>query len=181
MVQNIDDVSLMTKIAEGDVQAFEMLVDKYADTLYAFSWRLCMEKTTAEDLTQDVFLKIWKNSEKWKPSAKLSTWLYQVTYHTYVDKKRRKRSEVSDDVLRDFPDRRENPEEAVIKADTSLRVVHAINSLPESQKEALVLCYYQGLSSKEAAIVMETSSGAVESLLFRARKTLKKKLDVKKV
>ena len=176
MAEYADDAAMMADMARGNADAFDRLMDRYGNSVYAFAWRLCGDKAAADDVAQDALLKIWLNAGKWRPSAKLTTWLYQITRHCYVDRCRRIKPTVSDDALAEMPSDEKSPEDVLIQKDDSERVAKAIDALPDSQKEALILCYYQGLTSGEAAECLGTSRTAVESLLFRARQTLKEKL-----
>ena len=141
-------------------------------------WRLCADRSDAEDLTQETFLRVWRNAEKWTPDARLETWLYRIAYNLFIDSRRREKLQttVLDDELHSGGD---TPEQALLRKSDAERVERAMNSLPDRQKEALVLCYYQGLKAKDAAEILSVTQGALESLLFRARQTMKEILSAK--
>ena len=169
----------MRKISRGDTEAFHELLVRYEKRVFALAWRFCFNKTEAEDLTQETFLKIWKNAGSWQPEAKLETWIYRVLYNLFIDSQRRVKGqseELTDDICSDD----DTPEQALIKKRTAEEVALALNDLPERQKEALILCYYQEMKAKDAAEILSVSQSALEALLFRARQTLKDKLSRRK-
>lgn len=164
------DKELMERIARSDAGAFRILLNRYSDMLYAFAWRLTSSKTDAEDLVQDVFFKVWRSAAQWRPEAKLSAWLHRIAYNRYIDMVRRVRPTESE-----IPETA-SPEQTLLKKSESDEIAQAVNTLPERQKEALVLCYHEGMTAREAAEMLSVSPGALEALLFRARQTLKEKL-----
>ena len=104
--------------------------------------------------------------------------MYRILYNLFIDARRRVKIQpelLSDDIRCDG----DTPEQTLVKKRTAQEIAAAVNSLPDRQKEALALCYYQGLKAKEAAEILSVSQGALESLLFRARQTLKEKLEIK--
>lgn len=167
----------MSAIAKSDETAFRELVNRYSKRLFAFAWRLCLDPSQAEDLTQDVFFKVWRNAAEWKPQSKLEAWLYRVLYNRFIDTRRKTKGGV-EELSDDIGSGDDTPEQALIKKSREQAVAAAVNALPDRQKEALILCYYQGLKAKEAADVLSVTQGALESLLFRARQTLKEQLDL---
>lgn len=179
IVRNMTDEALMQAIAHSDPQAFQELLGRYEKRVFALAWRLCSDQTEAEDLTQETFLKIWRNAGSWRPEAKLETWIGRVLYNLFVDSRRRvkARTEEPSENLRSGED---SPEQALIKKRTAQDVADALNELPDRQKEALVLCYYQEMKAKDAAGVLSVSQSALEALLFRARQTMKEKLGIRK-
>lgn len=172
------DEQLMYATARSDAAAFQMLLNRYSQRVFGLAWRLCADKTEAEDLTQEVFFKVWRNAGAWRPQAKLETWLYRILYNLFIDGRRRVKIQtelLSDDIRSDD----DTPEQSLVKKRMEQEIAAALNSLPDRQKEALILCYYQGLKAKEAAEILSVSQGALESLLFRARQTLKELLEIK--
>lgn len=169
------DEQLMQRTSESDAPAFQELLNRYSRKVYALAWRLTMHSTDAEDLAQEVFLKIWKNASSWQPTAKLETWLYRVLYNHFIDTKRRQKP-IENGVSENIVSMDSSPEQALVDKASQTEIAVAMEALPERQREALVLCYYQDLKAKEAADILSISTGALESLLFRARQTLKEKL-----
>ena len=179
MTRNLTDEDLMRKISHSDTQAFQELLNRYEKKVFALAWRFCFNETEAEDLTQETFLKIWKNAGSWRPEAKLETWIYRVLYNLFIDSRRRAKGP-TEELTEDLRSDEDTPEQALVKKRTAKEVAQALNELPERQKEALVLCYYQEMKAKDAAEVLSVSQSALEALLFRARQTLKDKLSKKK-
>lgn len=174
----LTDEALMKKVAADDAEAFQALLNRYGQKVYACAWRLTSDKTDAEDMTQEVFFKVWRHAEKWTPDARLSTWLYRILYNHYIDTLRRARPTENAVPETESPD--PSPEQTMLQKAEETEIAEAVNALPARQREALVLCYYQGLKAKEAADILSVSLGALESLLFRARQTLKERLSEKK-
>ncbi len=170
----LTDEDLMKKVAAHDAEAFQVLVNRYSQKVYACAWRLVSNKTDAEDMTQEVFFKVWRHAEKWSPDAKLSTWLYRILYNHYIDMCRRRKP--MENEIPETASSEPSPEQRLLKEAEEREVADAINSFPARQREALILCYHQGLKAKDAADILSVSVGALESLLFRARQTLKDRL-----
>ena len=169
------DEQLMHATARSDNHAFQELLRRYSQKVFSLAWRFCSDKTEAEDLTQEVFFKVWRNAQSWQPQAKLETWLYRILYNLFIDNRRRTKTQ-TEQINEKMQSHDDTPEQTLIKKRELMEIEQAFNSLPDRQKEALILCYYQGLKAKEAADILSVSQGALESLLFRARQTLKEKL-----
>lgn len=167
----LSDAELMNRIQSADAAAFRELLNRFERKVFGLAWRLTASEADARDLTQDVFLKVWKNPAAWQPAAKLDTWLCRVAYNAFVDMRRREKpTEQLGETLESPAD---SPEKAILSQSEAERVRKAVDSLPDRQKEALILCYYQDLKAKDAARILGLSQGATEALLFRARQSLK--------
>ena len=173
--ENETDEELMRLTARGDANAFRKLLLRYEKKVFSFAWRLCSDQRQAEDLTQEAFLKIWRNAGSWRPEAKLETWIYRVLYNLFIDSRRRTK-EPAEELSEDIRSTEDTPEQALLKKREAQEIAEALDCLPERQKEALVLCYYQEMKAKDAADILSVSQSALEALLFRARQTLKEKL-----
>lgn len=174
------DEDLMRRIALSDEAAFREFLNRFERRVYALAWRLTGgNRADAEDLAQDVFLKVWKNAALWQPTGTLVSWLYRLVYNDFTDKVRAKRptEELNAETMTADG---ESVEEAVIRKSESERVKAALDALPDRQREVLILCCYQELKAKEAAEVLGMKQNAVEVLLFRARKALKDLLEKEK-
>lgn len=173
------DAALVSAAGNGDMSAAAELLTRHADKIYALGYRMLGNAEAAEDLTQDVFFKIWKNATDWQPGrARFSTWLYRVAINLCYDRLRKRReSSVEDlpEVMRDQASD-ETAEYVLERQLTRDRVQEAIASLPERQAAAIMLCHFHGYTNKEAAQIMDTSDEAVESLLARGRRKLKELL-----
>ncbi|MGI9384383.1 MAG: RNA polymerase sigma factor [Methyloligellaceae bacterium] len=169
------DDALMARVAAGDARAFSELVDAQLDRVLAAARRVLGSDTEAEDVAQEAFLRLWRNADRWQPGrAKVSTWLYRVAVNLSIDRLRgRKETTTSEPPDSAVPPRQQR---SVEEEDLKARMDHALQDLPERQRLALVLFHYEGLSMAEVADLLEASVEAVESLLARARRTLKTKL-----
>ncbi len=181
------DVQLMLEFQKGDKVSFEKLMDKYYKRVMNLVYRFVDDKDIAEDLTQDVFIKVYNNAHLYKPKAKFQTWLYQITKNTCLNElRRRKHSAVSLDKtfeVKGNPLKQEladtnslNPSERIDQKEIALVVKEAIESLPENQRMAVTLRRYEQLSYDDIAQTMNCSLSSVKSLLSRAKLNLKEKL-----
>jgi len=176
------DLALIDAIGRGDHEAFESLVKKYQRPLLNFIARYLGDRTMAEDLTQEVFLRIYRAAPRYQAKTKVSTWIFHIAYNQALTeigrrKKRRnlwqalyrKREEASEERLAEPLERYEKTEE----------IMAVLGCLPENQKAALLLRINENLSYREIADILGVSVQSVESLLFRARTNLKRNLDKK--
>lgn len=180
----MNDRELVAKIKNGDQNAFRQLFEQYQHLVFNISYRMSGNQEEAEDITQDVFIKIFHAIEKFRGDAKLSSWIYRIAVNTCLKRERRKKLEnwISLDFLfqdegkfqPQAPDK--TPDQQIEILEKEQIVQKAIHSLPERQKTALILHRYENLSYEEIATVMEISLSAVESLLHRAKDNLTKKL-----
>ena len=130
-------------------------------------------RADADDIAQEAFLRLWRMLPDWKPGrAKLSTWIYRVTTNLCVDRMRRPREAALPDGF-GMADPSDGVEAAMVQAEASDEIHAAIGALPERQRAALVLVHFEGCSNLETASILDISVEAVESLLARARRTLR--------
>ena len=170
------DGELVAAIAAGDQSAARELLNRHLTRLLNVAYRLLGNRDDAEEVVQDVFLKVWTHAVKWEPGrAKFETWMHRVTLNLCYDRLRR-RKEVNVEEMPDQTDERPGPAETLQQSQIAMQVRAAMQELPERQRAALTLCHLQGVSNIEAAQIMEISVEAVESLLARARRGLKVKL-----
>ncbi|PZQ45440.1 MAG: hypothetical protein DI551_07390 [Micavibrio aeruginosavorus] len=170
------DESLMRQIRSGSHQAFAILVRRHTDRFYAAAFRLTGLKSEAEDLVQDAFLKIWQKPDIWREdkSAKFTTWFYRVLVNQNIDRMRKGKNMSSDNAILDFvADSRDNPESAMAVSEEQQSIERAMGALPERQRTAITLCFYEGLSNADAAGIMGVKIKALESLLMRAKTGLR--------
>ncbi|MEM7017476.1 MAG: RNA polymerase sigma factor [Pseudomonadota bacterium] len=172
------DEVLMGRIQTEDHQAFTQLVDRHLKTIHGFAWRMLNNVTDAEDIAQETFLRVWRNAQQWQPkNAQVLTWIHRIAHNLCIDLQRRRKRITEDiDDHADTLSADINLTEELVKAQTAQRVSKALQTLPERQRGAIVLCYYQGLSNQEAASVLDISVQALESLMARGRRTLKQLL-----
>jgi RNA polymerase sigma-70 factor (ECF subfamily) len=169
------DHDLMARTAQGDGRAFRTLAERHAGRALRLARRILGNEALAEDIVQDALLRVWTNAPRWRPEAAFRTWLYRVVVNLCLNAKRR-----SPDLPLDAADHVADPAAAVdsqLEArERDRQIAAAIGTLPERQRAAIVLSYQEGLSNAEIAAVLETSVSSVETLLVRARRTLRARL-----
>lgn len=165
------DDFLIAAAAGGDGAAWSVLVDRYLGPVTGHAWYVLGDPREAEDVAQEAFLRLFAKAPDWEPGgAKLKTWLYRVVVNLCIDRKR-KSLPVPVEELPDRPDGGAEGRDREIDVKRSVRL--ALDELPDRQRSALVLTYYQGFTNREAGEVLGISDEAVESLLARGRRALR--------
>jgi RNA polymerase sigma-70 factor, ECF subfamily len=183
------DVQLMLDVKAGDEQSFELLLRKYRTPLVNFLFRMVRDTAVAEDLAQEVFLRVYRARQEYAPSAKFTTWMFRIATNLALNSvrdNRHRRMEISMDQPVDMgeeeqrpievPDRAPSVEQELVARVRAEMILKAIHSLPEKQRAAVLLHKYQELDYDEIARVLECSESALKSLLFRAYETLRVEL-----
>lgn len=167
------DHELMAAAGRGDQGAYTILVDRHLNKALSYVTRLLQgDRSTAEDIVQDGFLRVWQHAATWEPQAQFNTWFYTALYRLCVDHWRRnKRRMVELDEMIEDPS--VNAEAQFIDRQQQRVVTDALNDLPDKQRHALMLFHQTGLSQNDIAHAMQLTVGAVESLLFRGRQRLR--------
>ena len=167
------DHELMAAVARRDSRAYARLVERHLAWALGFAERMLSSRHEAEDVVQTAFLRIWQGAGDWQAKAKFSTWLYRVLHNLCMDqfRARRRTGEAPDE---EPADEAPGQEERLASLQREARVRAALAALPERQRAALVLCHYEERPQAEAAALLGVSEGALESLLSRARATLRK-------
>ena len=168
------DESLMTSICAGDHRAFATLVERHNKMFFSAAYRVCGNSIEAEDIVQDAFLKLWAKPQAFDASrgVKFTTWFYRVVSNVAIDAARKKKPQVDTDVVDLMADQSAAADDMIVMDEQQRALEEAIQELPERQKKALNLCFYEGLSIKEAAEIMDVGVKALESLLMRAKSNL---------
>lgn len=167
------DDELVALVASGDETACRLLVDRHLSRVIAVARRMMNNQADAEEVAQEVFLRVWTHAERWEPGrAQFTTWLHRVATNLCLDRLRRRTMDDIDSIPEPVSEE-PGPEELLEQGDLAKRVDVALKALPDRQRAAVTLTHYQGLSNIEAAAILETSVEAVESLLGRARRTLR--------
>ena len=171
-----DDGTLMQRVAAGDARALELIADRHTPMLFAVAWRMLGDAAEAEDVVQEAMTKAWVKAASWTPiGGGLGGWLRRIATNLCIDRQR-KRAFVSD---AEIPERADDSPSADVLIDEARRqaaVAAAMQALPDRQRAAIVLTYYEGVSNAEAAAVLGIGVKALESLLVRARQGLSRSL-----
>jgi len=171
------DVVLMLEFQKGDAPSFEKLMRKYYPRVLNFIYKYGLSRQAAEDLTQEIFLKIHQMGPSYRPQAKFQTLLYTIVRNSALNAVRNERKyAVSLDENIELDDQKPSPLKAMLDHEKSDRILAIINELPENQRSAVLLKRYEKMSYEEIAQSMNCSPKAVKSLLNRAKETLKVKL-----
>lgn len=182
------DAQVMLRVKAGDQSAFDYLVQKYRRPLVSFMYRMARNAAAAEDLAQEVFLRVYRSRESYQASAKFTTWLYRIATNlavNYARDTRHQRPEATvsldepDDetgTTLDLPDRTLTAEQAMLRRERLLAIRGKVEALPERQRLAVIMHKYQQMDYREIAEVLKLSESATKSLLFRAYETLREQL-----
>lgn len=189
MPPNTDpDAALMMRVKQGDTAAFAELVDKYKQPVMNLIYRTLRDATEAEDLAQNVFLQVYKSAQRYRVSAKFSTWLFTIARNLCLNEIRRRsrhpaesldapHPEQADQPLHQFEDKRNlSPPETMLHGELERKIEEALAELPENQRTAVLLCRQEELSYEEIAEILNCSLSATKSLIHRGRETLRQKL-----
>jgi RNA polymerase sigma-70 factor, ECF subfamily len=182
------DAEVMLRVKAGDQSAFDYLVQKYRRPLVSFMYRMARNTAAAEDLAQEVFLRVYRSRQTYEASAKFTTWLYRIATNLAVNHAhdtRHERPEVT--VSLDEPDEETGTtldvadgtvtaEESLVRRERMLAIRAKVEALPERQKLAVLMHKYQQMDYKQIADVLKLSESATKSLLFRAYETLREQL-----
>jgi RNA polymerase sigma-70 factor, ECF subfamily len=182
------DADVMLQVKAGDEPAFAYLVQKYRRPMVNFMYRMAHNSAAAEDLAQEVFLRVYRSRGNYEASAKFTTWLYRIATNLAVNYARDTRHErpentVSLDVpdentglAMDIPDASITAEEMLVRRERLAAIRERVQALPERQRLAVVMHKYQQMDYRQIAEVLKLSESATKSLLFRAYETLREQL-----
>ena len=171
----VSDETLLVLYANGDRDAARHLVGRLAPRLLAYATRMLGDRAEAEDIAQEALVRLWKIAPDWRPGeAQISTWLYRVVSNLATDRlrHRNRRRTASMDDAPDVPDEGSGAEAGLIDADRMAALQDALDSLPDRQRQAVVLRHIEGLTNPEIAEIMEIGVEAVESLTARGKRAL---------
>lgn len=176
----MDNPDLVQRVKEGDQVAFRELVEAYQQLVVSTARGFVGNTEDAKDITQEVFIEVFRSIHSFREQSALSTWIYRITITRSLNhirrEKRFSRHTSEDDIPVDTEAQLNNPEKR-LESDDRKKILHqALGSLPKNQQIAFTLHNYEDLPYKEIASIMKRSVSSVESLIFRARKNLQKKL-----
>lgn len=184
----VSDADVMLRVKTGDESAFAFLVQKYRRPIVGFLYRMCHNPSTAEELAQEVFLRVYRSRESYEASAKFTTWLYRIATNLAVNYARDTRHERAGITVRldepdqetgttpDLADESLSAEEQLMRRERLAAIRSKVNALPERQRMAVILHKYQQMDYRQIAGVLKLSESATKSLLFRAYETLREQL-----
>lgn len=182
--------NLMARSGRGDRHAFESLVRRHQSSVLNFIYRFMGDRIEAEDLAQEVFLRVWQSAATYKPTAKFTTWIYRIAANLCINKQRSDRIRrlfkvppsrkeeggLGNELSADHAGKSPSPEDLLLAAERRRQILNMIQQLPAKQRMALVLKRYDDLSYKEISKIMDLSVSAVDSLLIRAKRNFRRKL-----
>ncbi|MGA8230402.1 MAG: RNA polymerase sigma factor [Candidatus Acidiferrales bacterium] len=181
------DVQLMLEVKAGDEASFELLLQRYRTPVVNFLNRMVRNQATAEDLAQEVFLRVYRSREKYAPSAKFTTWLFRIATNLALNSIRDYRHhqlDVSIDVRAEQEDgrtfelraREKNIDQQMLENDRATAIRRAVDALPDKQRAAVLLHKYEEMDYAQISKVLDCTESALKSLLFRAYETLRVQL-----
>ncbi len=174
---DMDETELILKFKQGDKFAFRQLVEKYQDSVINTCYRFLRNKEEAEEVAQEVFLKVYLSFNTYQPKTKFSTWLFKIVVNSCLNKLRDKKKFSLSQLDEDLHASSENqPDKSLEQEELRMLVRNAVDSLPENQRTVILVNQYEGFSYQDTAKILDCSVSAVESRLFRAKESLKKKL-----
>jgi RNA polymerase sigma-70 factor (ECF subfamily) len=179
------DAELMLRVKDGDGASFAILLEKHRLPVIHFLYRMVQNQGVAEELAQEVFLRVYRSRESYEPTAKFTTWLFRIATHLALnslrDGKHRRNEERLDDDSGDGParqvsDQRPSIEQRMLHQARMEEIRRAVATLPEKQRAAVLMHKYQEMEYSQIARVLNCSESAIKSLLFRAYETLRARL-----
>lgn len=187
-VESDPDAALMLRVKQGDHTAFAELVDKYKQPVMNLAYRMLRDATEAEDLSQAVFIQVYKSADRYRIASKFSTWLFTIARNLCLNELRRRSRHPADSLDATHPDQPDqplhqfedktnpSPPEHLLGGELEAKVEEAVAELPENQRLALLLCQQDELSYEQMAEVLDCTVSATKSLIHRGRETIKAKL-----
>lgn len=184
----VSDADVMLRVKSGDESAFSYLVQKYRRQMVSFMYRMCHNPAAAEDLAQEVFLRVYRSRTSYEASAKFNTWLYRIATNLAVNYARDTRYERPENTVRldetdeetgttpDLADSSLTVEEQMLRRERAAAIRQKVQALPERQRLAVIMHKFQQMDYREIGEVLKLSESATKSLLYRAYETLREQL-----
>lgn len=185
LLASLDDAQVMLRVRDGDDAAFNYLVERYRRAMIGFLYRMVHDAAVAEDLAQEVFLRVYRSRSTYTADAKFTTWLYRIATNlgvNYVRDHKNERPEVKSSLDEtdeetglslDVADSRINVEQQMLRRERMAAIRKKVEELPERQRMAVLMHKYQEMDYRQIAEVLHLSESATKSLLFRAYETLR--------
>jgi RNA polymerase sigma-70 factor (ECF subfamily) len=182
------DLQLMLRVRAGDADSFDLLLERHRGPLASFFYRMLRDPALAEDLAQEVFLRVYQARERYEPEAKFTTWLYRIATNLALNAIRDRKEAVAGSpkeadapdaasLAERLPDGKPSAEQQLVESERARVIWEAVESLAENQRAAVVLHKYQDVDYRQIAAILEVSESAVKSLLFRAYENLRVRLE----
>ncbi|MEM7670657.1 MAG: sigma-70 family RNA polymerase sigma factor [Pseudomonadota bacterium] len=172
-----ENAELVVRFAAGDHSAARLLADRLTPLILRQAWRVLGDRDEAEDVAQEVMMKLWKQATTWRVGeAKVTTWIYRVTQNLCIDRLRRRRNTTDIDQIPEPEDDGPSVLEVITTDERNRALAAEIEKLPDRQREALLLRHFEEFSNPDIAERLDCTVEAVESLLARARRQLAKRL-----
>ena len=177
----LSDKKFVKKLKSGNKDAFESLFKEYKDIIYTVVNRMIYNKDRVEDITSDIFLKIYKNIYQFDEKSKISTWMYKIAYNYCLDYIRKSKKDPlesykSIDSIFALSTDSLNPEEMVLKSERENVLYSLVDSMPEKYRMVINFYYFEGTSYKDISEIMEIPIGTVKTYLLRAKAYLKERM-----
>ena len=188
LLEMLSDAEVMLRVAAGDNGAFDYLVEKYRRAMISFMSRMTHNQAVAEELAQEVFLRVYRSRQSYAASAKFTTWLYRIATNLAVNHARDNKHERPENMVSidepdtdtgltvDVADGSLNAEQTILRRERLTAIRQRVEALPERQRMAVIMHKYQSMDYKQIAEVLKLSESATKSLLFRAYETLRETL-----
>jgi len=188
VLEILSDAEVMLRVAAGDDGAFDYLVEKFRRPMNSFMYRMTRNQAVAEELAQEVFLRVYRSRQTYAASAKFTTWLYRIATNLAVNHARDTKYERPENTVNidepdtetgltmDVADRGLNAEQQILRRERLAAIRKHVEALPERQRAAVIMHKYQNMDYKQIAEVLKLSESATKSLLFRAYETLRETL-----
>ncbi len=184
---NAQDLRWMASIKAGDMDALQALIECHQSRIVGTVAKMLGGESDAEDIAQQVFIRVWKNAGRYEPTAKFTTWLYKITRNLVFNELRRRKRHPTQSLDRPYDDDEERPlqtpdtatktpDRTLLDGEMQDAIQRAIDELPETQRLAVILRRYDDISYEEIGEILELTVPAVKSVLFRARTELREKL-----
>jgi RNA polymerase sigma-70 factor (ECF subfamily) len=179
------DAQLMLRVRDGDTASFALLLERHRNPVVHFLYRMVQNQAVAEELAQEVFLRVYRSRAGYEPTAKFTTWLFRIATHLALNHLRDERhsrnqesldQEAAEGMPRQLPDRGPSVEQSLVREARLREIRRAIDMLPEKQRAAVLMHKYQEMDYGQIAAALSCSESAVKSLLFRAYETLRARL-----
>jgi len=188
ILEMLSDAEVMLRVATGDDVAFDYLVEKFRRPMISFMYRMTRSQAVAEELAQEVFLRVYRSRKSYAASAKFTTWLYRIATNLAVNHARDTKYERPENTVSidepdtetgltvDVADRGLNAEQVILRRERLTAIRRQVEALPERQRAAVLMHKYQNMDYRQIAAVLKLSESATKSLLFRAYETLRETL-----